>query len=252
MPPKPKFTKEEITNAALTVAREKGIAAVSAREVALVLGTSTRPIFTYFRTMDELKKEVRQFAENIFQNYVEKGLAMDPPFLGVGVQYLAFAHQEPELYKLLYMSPPRRRAMQRAGSHEPGAGAGAEPLMEIYHIDALAADRYFRDMWLVVHSLCSLIVTGNCAFSQQEVQQLLTGLQPEPVQGLEGSAGLRRGNLRPGRSLSQDDWRRRNEGLKQSFGQFGKTPLQFTQHMLYYPSEQCSVMKLLGWFSMRK
>ena len=86
MPPKPKFTKEEITNAALTVAREKGIAAVSAREVALVLGTSTRPIFTYFRTMDELKKEVRQFAENIFQNYVEKGLAMDPPFLGVGVQ----------------------------------------------------------------------------------------------------------------------------------------------------------------------
>ena len=44
LPPKPKFTKEEITNAALTVAREKGIAAVSAREVALVLGTSTRPI----------------------------------------------------------------------------------------------------------------------------------------------------------------------------------------------------------------
>ena len=37
LPPKPKFTKDEITNAALTVAREKGIGAVSAREVAVVL-----------------------------------------------------------------------------------------------------------------------------------------------------------------------------------------------------------------------
>ena len=88
LPPKPKFTKDEITNAALTVAREKGIGAVSAREVAVVLGTSTRPIFTYYHTMDELKKEVRLFAENIFRQYVEKGLAMEPPFLGVGVQYL--------------------------------------------------------------------------------------------------------------------------------------------------------------------
>ena len=77
LPPKPKFTKDEITNAALTVAREKGIGAVSAREVAVVLGTSTRPIFTYYHTMDELKKEVRLFAENIFRQYVEKGLARE-------------------------------------------------------------------------------------------------------------------------------------------------------------------------------
>ena len=106
LPPKPKFTKDEITNAALTVAREKGIGAVSAREVAVVLGTSTRPIFTYYHTMDELKKEVRLFAENIFRQYVEKGLAMEPPFLGVGVQYLQFAQDEPKLYQMLYMTRP--------------------------------------------------------------------------------------------------------------------------------------------------
>ena len=165
LPPKPKFTKEEITNAALKVAREKGIGAVSAREIAVVLGTSTRPIFTYFRTMDELKKAVRQFAEDIFQKYVEKGLAMEPPFLGVGVQYLEFAQQEPELYKLLYMTRPEEgqsNALEAMGLVQAQV---RDRLMEIYHMDAAAADRYFRDMWLTVHSLCSLIVTGNCAFS---------------------------------------------------------------------------------------
>lgn len=190
LPPKPKFTKEEITNAALKVAREKGIGAVSAREIAVVLGTSTRPIFTYFRTMDELKKAVRQFAEDIFQKYVEKGLAMEPPFLGVGVQYLEFAQQEPELYKLLYMTRPEEgqsNALEAMGLVQAQV---RDRLMEIYHMDATAADRYFRDMWLTVHSLCSLIVTGNCAFSRQEVQQILTGFSLSLCKALKEVPGF--------------------------------------------------------------
>ena len=190
LPPKPKFTKEEITNAALKVAREKGIGAVSAREIAVVLGTSTRPIFTYFRTMDELKKAVRQFAEDIFQKYVEKGLAMEPPFLGVGIQYLEFAQQEPELYKLLYMTRPEEgqsNALEAMGLMQAQV---RDRLMEIYHMDAAAADRYFRDMWLTVHSLCSLIVTGNCAFSRQEVQQILTGFSLSLCKALKEVPGF--------------------------------------------------------------
>ena len=56
MPPKVKFQKEEIVAAAADVAREKGAQAVTARDVAAKLGVSTRPIFTYFDTMDELKE----------------------------------------------------------------------------------------------------------------------------------------------------------------------------------------------------
>ena len=50
MPPKPKFTKQEIVAAGLEVARERGAEAVSTRDIAAVLGVSTRPIFTYFRS----------------------------------------------------------------------------------------------------------------------------------------------------------------------------------------------------------
>ena len=52
MPPKPKFTKEEIVTAALNITREKGIDAVTAREIAAKLGSSARPIFTVFRNMN--------------------------------------------------------------------------------------------------------------------------------------------------------------------------------------------------------
>ncbi len=58
MPPKVKFQKKEIIEAALEIAGEQGIEAVTAREVAKKLQVSVGPIFTYFSTMEELKAEV--------------------------------------------------------------------------------------------------------------------------------------------------------------------------------------------------
>ena len=55
MPPKVKFTKDEIVAAALRVARTKGAADVTTRDIGAELGVSTRPIFTYFNTMDEVR-----------------------------------------------------------------------------------------------------------------------------------------------------------------------------------------------------
>lgn len=80
MPPKVKFRKEEIVQAALDVARVKGADGVTARDIAAQLGVSTRPIFTYFNTMDEVKTAVRQAAEQVYQDYTAKGLNADIPF----------------------------------------------------------------------------------------------------------------------------------------------------------------------------
>ena len=63
MPPKVKFTKDEIIQAALNVARVKGASSVSTRDIAAELQVSTRPIFTYFDTMEEVRAEIRKAAE---------------------------------------------------------------------------------------------------------------------------------------------------------------------------------------------
>ena len=55
MPPKAKFTKDEILNTALNITREQGIDAVTARELGARLGSSPRPIFTIFKSMEEVK-----------------------------------------------------------------------------------------------------------------------------------------------------------------------------------------------------
>ena len=66
MPPKPKFTKEEIVQTALSVVSEKGVEALTAKELGDALGSSARPIFTAFNSMKEVQDAVRDAAMRRF------------------------------------------------------------------------------------------------------------------------------------------------------------------------------------------
>ncbi len=72
MPPKPKFTREEIVEAALMIAADRGIKALTSRELGAALGSSARPIFTVFESMQEVRAEVRRAALARFEEYAEK------------------------------------------------------------------------------------------------------------------------------------------------------------------------------------
>ena len=48
-------------------------------------------------------------------------------------------------------------------------------LLRIYKLTAVQANRYFRDVWLTAHSLATLLVTGNCPYSDGEIARILTG-----------------------------------------------------------------------------
>ena len=174
MPPKVKFSKQEIVDAAVRVARDKGIDGVTAREIAAELGVSTRPIFTYFDTMDEVKAEVFQTAKELYRAYVERGLAGPIPFLGVGQQYIRFAHDEPELYKLLFLTRPGNASGGAMDALRFSQDLARESLMRIYNMDAHTADCYFRDLWLVVFSFATLIVTDDCPYTDAEMSAILT------------------------------------------------------------------------------
>ena len=98
MAPKNKFTKEEMVEAALRVVRAKGIGGLTAKTLADELGTSTQPVFTAFKSMDGVKQEVCAAAVRVYDGYTNAGLQEKIPFLGVGMQYIRFAREEPELY----------------------------------------------------------------------------------------------------------------------------------------------------------
>lgn len=175
MAPRNKFTRNEMIDAAVRVVREKGIDALTAKALADELGVSTQPIFTCFHTIEEAKSEVRAAAERVYDRYVQEGLRMKIPFLGVGIQYIHFAKEEPQLYRLLFLTANEEESSNVINALHHSQELVRDSLQQIYHIDGHTADRYFRDMWLVVHSLATLAVTGGCPYSEEETENILTG-----------------------------------------------------------------------------
>ena len=195
MPPKVKFQKEEIIAAAVQITREKGISAVTAREVGAALGVSSRPLFTYFDTVDELKREVYHYAKKLYQDYVKEGLTAEIPFLGVGQNYIRFAKEEPELYKYLFLNPPdgvKGSAMEGLKLSQALVRAS---LMRIYHMNEDTADKYFRDLWLVAYSMTTLIVTGECPYTDAEISALFTEFSVSICKAYKEIPGLPAGDF---------------------------------------------------------
>ena len=195
MPPKVRFQKEEIVTAALNVARKEGIDSVTARDVAKELGVSVGPIFTWYETMEQLKTDVFQQAKRMYREYIERGLAGPVPFLGVGQQYLRFAREEPELYRLLFLRRPDSVSGGAMEALKFSQDLARESLMRIYHMKAWMADCYFRDLWLVVFSFATLIVTDDCPYTDEEMSAVLTEVSLSVCKAYKEVPGLAEGKF---------------------------------------------------------
>ena len=195
MAPKNKFTKEEMVEAALRVVRANGIDALTAKTMADALGTSTQPIFTAFGSMNGIKKEIYAAAIRVYDRYTDAGLKERIPFFGVGMQYIRFAREEPELYRLLFLTRAQDKSFSAMQSMQHLQSLVRPTLMHIYRITEQEADLYFRDLWFVVHSLSTLIVTGDCPYSDQEIGQVLTGVSISICKSIKEIPGFADGSF---------------------------------------------------------
>ena len=175
MPPKPKFTKEEIVAAALELVSEQGIEALTARELGARLGSSARPIFTVFHSMEEVQEEVRAAALKRFESYAGKAMRYTPVFKQVGMQMILFAMEEPKLYQLVYMS-------ENAGATDfegivDRLGDVAQLCVDVirrdYGLSESDAKALFEHVWIYTFGIGALCATGMCRFSQEEIIQML-------------------------------------------------------------------------------
>ena len=195
MAPKTKFTKKEMVEAAMRVVRDKGINGLTAKTMADELGTSTQPVFTAFGSMDTVKQEVYEAAVHIYDSYTEAGLEREIPFLGVGMQYIRFAKEEPELYRMLFLTQTPEQGCSAIKAMEHLQELVRPTLMDIYHISTEEADLYFRDLWLAAHSLSTLIVSGDCPYSDREIGQILTGISVSICKSIKEIPGFAAGTF---------------------------------------------------------
>ena len=176
MPPKQKFTRDEIIATALNLVRREGIKGTTARALGAELGTSSRPIFTAFRNMEEVQAETIVAARVLYNSYVEKGLAEKLAFRGVGTSYIRFAREEPRLFELLFM-----KAGETAFTLNnilPAIDDNSERILlsiqQPYGLSKEQAYKLYQNMWIFSHGIACLCVTGMSHLTEEEVSERLT------------------------------------------------------------------------------
>ena len=175
MPPKPKFTKEEITAAALDLVSEKGLNALTARDLGNRLGSSARPIFTAFKNMEEVQQAVRDAARDRFVSYAQKAIHYTPAFKQMGMQMLLFAREEPRFYALLFIKNDGMPHFLEEGylSRDKAGILALEMIQKDYGLEREDARKLFHHVWIFTFGIGALCATGMCHFSDEELNELL-------------------------------------------------------------------------------
>jgi AcrR family transcriptional regulator len=104
MPPKNKFTREEIVEAAFEIAREEGFSKITARSVAGRLNSSVAPIYVNFKTIEELTQTVVRQVFALSEELLAKQKGQNL-FENIGKASLAFARDYPVLFRELVLKP---------------------------------------------------------------------------------------------------------------------------------------------------
>lgn len=176
MPPKPKITKEMIMTTVLEITREAGFESVNARSIAEKLQCSTRPIFTCYKNMDELKAGFLDFAFEYYNQYVSdySRSTNTRTYLLLPLSYIEFAKEEANLFRLLFLSDMDLN-MSEAGDFykEPGNEEKAKAFSEMTGVQPEQGKEIFLDMFLYSHGIAVLTATGKLSFDSRNSEKML-------------------------------------------------------------------------------
>ena len=111
------------------------------------------------------------------------------------MQYIAFAKEDPELYKLLYLTKPDGAVGGAMDSLKLSQDMVRESVMQIYNVDEFKADCYYRDLWLIAFSFATMIVANDCTYTDEEISAIFTEVSLSVCKAYKEIPGLPEGNF---------------------------------------------------------
>lgn len=180
MPPKTKFTREEVVSAALDIVRESGMTKLTARSLAARLGSSAKPVFGLFENMHEVQNEVMLAANAEYQRFLADKMMRNAyePYKASGMAYIAFARHERELFRLLFM---RDRSEELPQPKDESLDIIIALICKSTGLNEEDARLFHLEMWVFVHGIASMIVTNYLDWDEETVSNVLT----DAYQGLK-------------------------------------------------------------------
>ena len=174
MPAKVKVTKEMIVDAAFEIARATGAENINARTVSEKLNCSTQPVMYHFSTIEELKRAVYKKADEFHSGYLMNITGnREGAMLGIGLNYIGFAIDEPHLFRFLFQSNffDGNTLLELIDAEEliPVLSAMREAL----GMDMEQTKKVFLTVFLFAHGYASIIANNSLKYDREIIKSQL-------------------------------------------------------------------------------
>ena len=169
MPPKPKITRDMILDAALELVRSAGPDRITAQAVAGILGCSTQPVMSHFKKVEDLRSAAAEKADQYHTAFL-MNITGEDPMLEIGLNYIRFAKEERNLFRLLFQSGcfSGTSLWDSLGSPE------LQPILQVLSREAgispEEAGKAFKALFLVVHGYASMFAANEMAYNETEIK----------------------------------------------------------------------------------
>lgn len=180
MPKKPTMTRDAMIDGAFQLIREKGHESLTARNLAAFLGCSTQPIMYQFSNLDMLRDLVYQKTDAFHSEYILAG----GDLLEIGMQYIRFAQEEPQLFRFLFQSG---RFSGSSLEDLIKAPETADLLTAVSTEEGLTTEDavlFFEPLAALVHGYASLIANNGMTYDPDAIRKSLIMIEE----------GIRKGN----------------------------------------------------------
>ena len=173
MPPKTRVTEDIIINAAIEVTRQSGFENINARTVSEHLHCSTQPVMYHFSTIDNLKKAAYRQADHLHTQYMMNTPPGQDPILGIGINYIRFAVEEPQLFRFLFQSgyAEENSLLEMVDSGE------LVPVLAVMQEGTGLSMKKTRDVFITValfaHGYASMIANNHLEFDEKLIAEHL-------------------------------------------------------------------------------
>lgn len=159
--PKAKVTRDMVIEAAFAIARTAGAEQVNARTVSQELGCSTQPVMYHFATIEALKRAVYAKADRYHSDYLTEDLP-----LGIGLNYIRFAIEEPHLFRFLFQSGFAVESSLPEMIDSKELAPVLTAMQGVLGMNAAQTKQIFLTVALFTHGYASIIANNGLAYDE--------------------------------------------------------------------------------------
>jgi len=151
---------------------ELGWQSVTTRAIAKILGSSTMPIYSHHKSVEELEKELRAKASSLLKVFQQRPYT-GHILLNLAFGYVVFARDEKQLFRFLYLDRPKRLDLgamsEIKDTFSSEFSAESDAGRALVKFKESGQEALIQYTWIFTHGLAMLVNSGTLGSNSDQM-----------------------------------------------------------------------------------